>query len=83
MRKNAHELSNTSSSIRTITVGPGVSPSQRVQNLHPVADYTASGEFHPALKTFYPVVPWYYTLCPEKMQPPDFIFCGRRKMWTN
>ena len=41
---------HTSSSIRTITVGPGVAPSQRTQT-RPVADYTASGEFHPALKT--------------------------------
>ena len=32
----------------TITVGPGVSPGQP---LSWVADFTASGEFHPALKT--------------------------------
>ena len=70
MRKNAHELSNTSSSIRTITVGPGVSPSQRVQNLHPVADYTASGDLHPALKTKNSVVfRKQYTTAQHKMQP--------------
>ena len=32
------------------TVGPGVSPSQRIPK-YPVADFTASGESHPALKT--------------------------------
>ena len=35
------------------TVGPGVSPGQPLAR---VADFTASGEFHPALKTFYSVV---------------------------
>ena len=39
-----------SSSIQTVTVGPGVSPSQRTPK-YPVADFTASGESHPALKT--------------------------------
>jgi len=36
-----------------VTVGPGVSPGQPFAR---VADYTASGEFHPALKTSYFVV---------------------------
>ena len=36
------------------TVGPGVSPGQP---LSWVADFTASGESHPALKTFYSFVP--------------------------
>ena len=33
------------------TVGFGVAPNQRA-HLRPVADCTASGELHPALKTF-------------------------------
>ena len=33
------------------TVGPGVAPGQRMPNGQPVADYTASGDLHPALKT--------------------------------
>ena len=34
------------------TVGFGVAPNQRTRKpSHPVADFTASGEFHPALKT--------------------------------
>ena len=56
------------------TVGPGVSPGQRTQNLRPVADYTASGGFHPALKTLYPVVRKHYTLLSRKMQPLDSDF---------
>ena len=40
---------NFTSSIQTVTVGPGVSPSQRIPK-YPVADFTASGELHPALK---------------------------------
>ena len=38
------------------TVGPGVAPGQRMPNGQPVADYTASGDLHPALKTKYSVV---------------------------
>ena len=34
----------------------------------PVADFTASGEFHPALKTSYPVVNPHYTPAGGKMQ---------------
>ena len=33
------------------TVGPGVSPGQRLITHQPVADFTASGDLHPALKT--------------------------------
>jgi hypothetical protein len=65
----ARVVSHTSSSIRTVTVGPGVSPGQRTL-ARPVADFTASGEFHPALKTSYPVVCKHYTTQPGKMQPP-------------
>ena len=36
----------------------------------PVADFTASGEFHPALKTSYPVVALHYTASGERMQAP-------------
>ena len=36
----------------TVTVGPGVSPGQLLSQ---VADFTASGEFHPALKTSYSI----------------------------
>ena len=39
-----------SSSIQTVTVGPGVPPGQRTPK-RPVADCTASGDLHPALKT--------------------------------
>ena len=52
--KKRVRVMNTSSSIRTVTVGPGVSPGQPPKRW--VADYTASGESHPALKTFDPVV---------------------------
>ena len=45
----------SSSSIQTITVGPGVAPGQRTFSC-PVADFTASGESRPALKTKYAVV---------------------------
>ena len=38
------------------TVGPGVSPGQRMHAVHPVADCTASGELHPARKTLDSVV---------------------------
>lgn len=41
-----------SSSIRTITVGSGISPDQPPKR---VADYTAGGELHPALKIKYVV----------------------------
>jgi hypothetical protein len=68
--ETAHIVLHTSSSIRTITVGPGVSPGQRTHVKCPVADFTASGEFHPALKTSYPVVCKHYTTQPGKMQPP-------------
>ena len=54
------------------TVGPGVSPGQRTRFKRPVADFTASGEFHPALKTSYPVVCKHYTTDGGKMQPPIF-----------
>ena len=40
------------------TVGFGVSPNQLLSQ---VADFTASGEFHPALKTFCSIVCFYYT----------------------
>ncbi len=50
MRQGAPVFLNTSSSIRTVTVGPGVSPGQPLAR---VADFTASGEFHPALKTLF------------------------------
>ena len=43
-----------SSSIRTVTVGSGISPDQPPKR---VADYTAGGELHPALKIKY--LPWY------------------------
>ena len=48
--------------------------------LRPVADFTASGEFHPALKTSYPVVALHYTIGQGKMQ--DLIFTKRRKGLT-
>lgn len=52
------------------TVGPGVSPGQPLAR---VADCTASGEFHPALKTFFFNCLWplLYTLRSE-MQPPIY-----------
>ena len=62
------------------TVGPGVSPGQRTRFKRPVADFTASGEFHPALKTSYPVVCKHYTTDGGKMQPPNFrgwAICGQ------
>ena len=67
--KTARVVLHTSSSIRTVTVGPGVSPGQRTL-ARPVADFTASGEFHPALKTSYPVVALHYTASGERMQAP-------------
>lgn len=39
------------------TVGPGVSPGQPLSR---VADYTASGESHPALKTSLSICLWPY-----------------------
>ncbi len=39
----------------------------------PVADCTASGEFHPALKTSYPVVCEHYTTGGQKMQAPILL----------
>ena len=68
-RQKVHTVQHTSSSIRTVTVGPGVAPGQRAQLTRPVADCTASGEFHPALKTLDSVVVPYYTLWESKMQP--------------
>ena len=59
---------HTSSSIRTVTVGPGVAPSQRTLS-RPVADYTASGEFRPALKTFIQLSMAYYTHFSGKCNP--------------
>ncbi len=55
------------------TVGFGVAPNQRTQ-LRPVADYTASEEFHPALKTFDLVVvhiirQWRVKSNPRKTSP--------------
>ena len=41
-------LLHASSPIQTLTVGPGVTPGLR---LAPLADYTAGGDLHPALKT--------------------------------
>jgi hypothetical protein len=42
----------SSSFIRTVTVGPGVSPDLLTLRLQALAGYTAGGEFHPALKTY-------------------------------
>ena len=49
------------------TVGPGVSPGQPLSR---VADFTASGEFHPALKTFYSFVPTTIIYIPFKNASP-------------
>ena len=52
------------------TVGPGVAPGQRMPKGQPVADYTASGDLHPALKTKNSVVlRKQYTTAQHKMQP--------------
>jgi hypothetical protein len=42
----------SSSFIRTLTVGPGISPDLLTLHLQALAGYTAGGEFHPALKTY-------------------------------
>ena len=40
---------------------------------HPVADYTASGDFHPALKTFIQLSKPYYTQSGEKCNPYFYL----------
>ena len=52
----------TSSPIQTVTVGPGIAPGQLPPaGAEALADCTAGGDFHPALKTSYPVVILYYS----------------------
>jgi len=48
--KKYNKKTTAVSFIRTITVGPGVTPSQRRCKTPSVAGFTASGDFHPALK---------------------------------
>ena len=49
---------STSSPIQTVTVGSGIQPDLLLLGQRPktLADYTAGGDLHPALKTFYSVV---------------------------
>lgn len=75
----------SSSSIQTVTVGPGVSPGQRIRMAYPVADCTASGESHPALKTMIHLCFYrqYTTLC-RKMQQGfsgEKLLTGRLRVW--
>ena len=44
-------VQHTSSSIRTIPLVPEFRRVSGCEQAHPVADFTASGELHPALKT--------------------------------
>ena len=45
--------------------------------VHPVADFTASGEFHPALKTFgFKLSYRYYILWYAKLQPLYYPICA-------
>ena len=70
LRSYTIHSADTSSPIQTVTVGPGITPGQLPSaRTEALADSTAGGDFHPALKTSYFVVYVYYTAFCRKCNP--------------
>ena len=70
LRSYTIKSASTSSPIQTVTVGPGITPGQLpLARTKALADSTAGGDFHPALKTSYFVVQFHYTAFCKKCNP--------------
>ena len=70
LRNYTINSASTSSPIQTVTVGSGITPDQLpLARTKALADSTAGGDLHPALKTSYFVVHLYYTCFCKKCNP--------------
>ena len=69
LRSYTIKSASTSSPIQTVTVGSGITPDQLPLESKALADSTAGGDLHPALKTSYFVVHLYYTRFCKKCNP--------------
>ena len=70
LRNYTINSASTSSPIQTVTVGSGITPDQLPSaKTEALADFTAGGDLHPALKTLYFVVHFYYIVFFKKCNP--------------